>query len=136
MTGDASSDESGSLDVIGKEGAAVAVAQQDSQVDASGGGPLLRSFFDLGELAGVDSTGWGVEEIFCLVEDVLSGYADCDVYVEVHEEPEAFTLRIGTRGICLPYPFTRAELYETLDELVQIDLHPEYDDPAFRDEDD
>lgn len=124
------------MDVLSREGAAVGGAQQDSQVDASGGGPLVRSFFDLGQLAGVDSTGWGVEEIVCLVEDLLSGYADCDVYVEVHDEPEAFTLRIRTRSISLSYPLALAEVYEALDELVEIDLHEGDDEVAFGEEDD
>ena len=87
-----------------------------------GCGPLIRSFSELGLLADGDSAGWGVEEIRSRVEDVLSDYADCDVYVQDDEEPEAFTLRIRTRGIGLPYPFTRAEVYEMLDDLVEIDL--------------
>lgn len=96
--------------------------QQHSQVDESEVGALIRSFSELGLLADGDSAAWGVEEIRSRVEDVLSDYADCDVYVQDDEEPEAFTLRIRTRGIGLPYPFTRAEVYEMLDDLVEIDL--------------
>ena len=85
-------------------------SQQHAKVAESGGGPLIRSFSELGLLADGDSAGWGVEEIRSRVEDVLSDYADCDVYVMDHEEPEAVTLRIGTRGMGLPYLFTRTEV--------------------------
>ena len=43
---------------------------------------------------------------------MLSECADCDVYVMDHEEPEAVTLQIGTRGMGLMYPFTRTEVAE------------------------
>ena len=110
--------------------------QQHSQVDESGGGPLIRSFSELGLLADGDSAGWGAEEIRSRVEDLLSDYADCDVYVMDHAEPEALTLRIRTRGVGLPYPFTRAEVYEMVDDLVEIDLQSSAEELALGDEDD
>lgn len=124
------------MNEAGKEGAAVGGTQQHSQVDESGCGPLIRSFSELGLLADGDSAGWGVEEIRSRVEDVLSDYAECDVDVQDDEEPEAFTLRIRTRGIGLPYPFTGAEVYEILDNLVEIDLQIAADELALGDEDD
>lgn len=111
-------------------------SQQHAKVDESGGGPLIRSFSELGLLADGDSAGWGVEEIRSRVEDLLSDYADCDVYVMDHAEPEALTLRIRTRGIDLAYPFTLAEVYEMLDELVAIDLQIAAEELALEDEDD
>mgnify|MGYP003383259134 CR=1 FL=1 len=88
----------------------MAGTHQHSQVDESRVSPLSRSFSEFGLLANADSAGWGAEEIRSRVEDVLSDYADCDVYVMDHEEPEAVTLRIGTRGMGLPYLFTRTEV--------------------------
>ena len=99
-------------------------------------GPLIHSFSELVLLVDGDSAGWGVEEIRSRVEDVLSDYADCDVYVMDHEESEAFALRIRTRGIGLPYPFTLAEVYDMLDDLVEIDLEIAAEEYAALDEDD
>lgn len=120
----------------GHEGAAVGGTEKHAQVDECGGSPLIRSFSELGLLAADDSAGWGAEEIRSRVEDVLSDYADCDVYVQVHAEPGASTLRIRTRGIGLPYPFTVAEVYETLDDLVETDLQISAEEFAIEDEDD
>lgn len=114
----------------------MASIEQHSQVDQPGGDPLIRSFVDLGQLGGGDSAELGVEEIRSRVEDLLSGYADCDVYVMDDDEPEEFTLRIRTRGISLPYPFTLAGVYEMLDELVDIDLEISAEELALEDEDD
>ena len=78
---------------------------EDAQPNETPTGPLLHSFSELGRrLAGDDSVERDAEGIKLLVEDVLSDYADCDVYVEDLGEPDIFLLRVGTRGIGIPYP--------------------------------
>lgn len=109
---------------------------EDAQRNETTTGPLIRSFAELGRrLAGDDSVERDAEGIKLLVEDVLSDYADCDVYVEDHGEPDIFVVRIGTRGIGIPYPFTSDAVYELIDELVET-VDGEEDDPASRDDDD
>lgn len=109
---------------------------EDAQGAETATGPLIRSFAELGRrLAGDDSVERDAEGIKLLVEDVLSDYADCDVYVEDHDEPDILVLRIGARGIGIPYPVTSDAVYELVDELVET-VNDEEDDPASWDDDD
>lgn len=51
-----------------------------------------------------------------LVQDVLTEYADWDVWIMDHGD-DSLTVRIGARGIGLPFPFRLTELLEAVDEL-------------------
>ena len=54
--------------------------------------------------------------------DWLSDHCDVDVYLEDipedHDENAALTVRIGTSGVALEFPFSLPELVSTVDELL------------------
>lgn len=109
---------------------------EDAQRDETATGPLIHTFSELGRrLAGYDLVEREPEDVKLLLEVILSDYAYRDVYVEDHDEPGIFVLRIGTCGIGIPYPFTSDAVYELVDELVEA-VNDEEDDPATWDEDD
>jgi hypothetical protein len=109
---------------------------EDAQRNETPAGPLIHSFAELARrLAGYDLVEHDAEDMKILVEVILSDYAYREVDVEDHAELGIFELRIGTRGIVTPYPFTRDEVYEFVDELVEI-VNDEEDDPAAWDDDD
>jgi hypothetical protein len=65
------------------------------------------------------------------LEDLLSDYCDVDVHLEHlpddHDEDGALSLRIGTRGVTLGFPFAIGELMVTVDELL-FEVLEEWDD--------
>lgn len=89
----------------------------------SGGRPQVRTLHELRTLLGSDSTAD--------LEDLLSDHCDVDVHLEDlpddHDEDGALSLRIGTRGVTLGFPFAIGELMVTLDELL-VEVLEEWDD--------
>ncbi|QSR30815.1 hypothetical protein CFI00_09990 [Nocardioides sp. S5] len=80
----------------------------------SGGRPQARTLHELRTLLGCDSTAG--------LEDLLWDHCDVDVHVEDvpddHDEVGALSLRIGTRGVTLEFPFSVTEFIVTVDELL------------------
>lgn len=105
----------------------------DAQHHETATGPLNHSFSQLARrLARYDLVDLDEEDVILLVEIILSDHAYRDVSVEGHDEHGPFVFSIGSRGVVIPYPFTTDELFELVEEL--LDMADATDDPAPWDE--